>query len=343
MNRVGVLRCLAAAVLFGASTPAASLLAGDMPTLMLSGLLYLGAGLAVLPLVLHHRPSRAAMARSWRPLTGAVLFGGAIGPALLVAGLTRTSAATASLSLNLELVATVALATLFFREHLGGRLLAGASAILAAGVILVWQPGAELSVGALFVAGACLCWGLDNNLTAGIDQVAPAHITFLKGAVAGVASLLLGLLLSGSAGVGFAEVGGALVVGGFGYGLSITLWVQGARDLGAARAQIIFATAPFVGAVISWVLLSDAVTAAQLAGTALAAGGVWLALRSSHEHGHEHLPMRHDHEHRHDDGHHDHHHAGGFTGRHSHPHEHHQLVHAHSHVPDLHHRHDHES
>lgn len=341
MGRTGVLRCLAAAVLFGASTPAASLLAGDMPTLVLAGLLYVGAALAVLPVVARRPPSASALRRSWRPLAAAVVAGGALGPALLVAGLARTPAASASLLLNLELVATIALAGLFFHEHLGGRILAGGGLILTAGVLLVWQPGAELTFGAVLVAGACMCWGLDNNLTARIDQVAPEHITFLKGAVAGTANLILGIVIASTAGIRVSQVCWALVIGGLGYGVSITLWVRGARDLGAARGQVIFAAAPFVGAVISWVALGNSVTVVQVLAMLLAAGGVWLSLDSAHEHRHAHAPTEHEHEHVHDDAHHDHVHADGFAGRHSHPHEHPRLVHAHPHVPDLHHRHEH--
>jgi drug/metabolite transporter (DMT)-like permease len=316
-------------------------LAGDVPTLVLAGLLYVGAALAVLPFVVRHPPERAALRRSWPPLSVAVLVGGALGPALLVAGLERTSAATASLMLNVELVATIALAGAFFHEHLGRRVLAGVGLVAAAGVLLVWQPGVEVTVGALLVAGACVCWALDNNLTARIDQVAPEHITFLKGAVAGSANVVLGLVVASAAGIHPAQVVSAIVIGALGYGLSITLWVRGARDLGAARGQVLFAVAPFVGAVISWIVLGNPVQAIELVAMALAGAGVWLSLDSAHEHRHAHPPVRHDHEHVHDDAHHDHTHADGFAGRHAHAHEHDRLVHAHPHLPDLHHRHEH--
>lgn len=339
-------RCLAAAVLFGASTPAASLLAGDMPTLMLAGLLYLGAAIAVVPFAVTHPPSWPGVRTGWAPLAVAVVVGGAIGPALLVGGLGRTPAATASLLLNFELVATIALAAVFFREHLGRRVIAGAALILIAGGLLVWPPGAQLTFGAVLVVGACACWGLDNNLTARIDNGAPEHITLLKGAVAGTANLTLGLILASTAGVRAGQVLAALAIGAVGYGVSITLWVRGARDLGAARGQMIFAVAPFVGAAISWTVLGNAVSGLQIAAVAVAGAGVWLSFDSAHEHRHAHQPMAHDHEHLHvadhDDGHHAHEHPDGFTGRHSHPHGHDRLVHAHPHLPDLHHRHDHD-
>jgi len=265
--RLGALRCLAAAILFGASAPAASVLAGDMPTLVLAGLLYVGAALAVLPTVARNRPTTAALRAGGSHLVLAVVFGGTIGPALLVAGLERISAATASLLLNFELVATVALAALVFGEHLGRRLL--------------------------------------------------------------VAAALVG-------------VAAALLIGALGYGVSITLWVKCARDLGAARGQVIFATAPFVGAVLSWTLLGESLTAVQALSVPLAAIGVGLSLRTAHDHVHRHLPVEHEHEHSHDDGHHDHHHThAGPARRHVHRHRHESVEHAHPHVPDLHHVHSH--
>jgi drug/metabolite transporter (DMT)-like permease len=367
MNRVGVVRCLLAAVLFGATAPLASELAGSVPAFTLAGLLYLGAALAALPTTARHPPSPAALRAEWRPAAVAVVVGGAVGPVLLVAGLARTDAATASILLNTELAATVLLAAVLFREHLGARMWWSAGLITAAGVLLAWQPGASLDVGAILIVAACFAWGLDNGVTAQIQQLAPEHVVALKGVIAGGASLAIGLATMGwGTSTTAGDVVAALAIGAAGYGLSITLWVKGARDLGAARGQVIFATAPFIGAAIAWSVLGEAVATLQVVAAGIAALGVVVSLRSDHEHEHRHLAMVHDHEHVHDDGHHDHAHTAqdltdhehdgqdltdhehdgqpdrdAVTGRHAHPHVHRSLVHAHPHVPDLHHRHDH--
>lgn len=342
MSRAGVVRCLLAAVLFGATAPAASELAGSVPMFTLAGLLYLGAAVAVLPAVARRPPSRPALVREWRPALVAVVAGGAVGPVLLVAGLARTDAASASILLNTELPATIVLAALVFREHLGRRLLWSAALITLAGAVLTWEPGATVDVGAVLIVAACACWGLDNGVTARIEHLAPEHVVALKGVVAGGANLAIGLLVSGwGASTRVGEAVAALAIGAAGYGASITLWVKGARDLGAARGQVIFATAPFIGAAIAWAVLGEEVASLQLVAVVLAAVGVAVALGSDHHHDHRHEPVAHEHEHVHDDQHHEHVHADGFTGRHSHPHEHPRLVHAHPHVPDLHHRHDH--
>ena len=281
------------------------------------------------------------MRAGWRLTTVAVVFGGALGPALLMAGLARVSAATASLLLNFELVATLAIAGLVFREHLGRRLVGAASLVAAAGFLLVWQPGSAFDVGGLLVIGACVCWGVDNSVTARIDQVSPEQITFAKGAVAGTANLVLGLAFAATWHVGGRQVVAALLIGVLGYGLSITLWVKGARDLGAARGQVIFAAAPFVGALISWTILGESVSLAQLIAVPIAAAGIALSLRTAHAHSHQHNAVEHEHEHTHDDLHHDHVHDDRVVGRHSHRHRHDAIDHVHSHVPDLHHSHRH--
>lgn len=341
MTRTAVLRCAVAAVLFGASAPAASTLAADLSPFTLAGLLYLGAALVVLPTSVRERPSAVVLRAGARPLLIAVIAGGAIGPVLLMAGLARTSASSASLLLNLELAATVLLAATVFREHLGARVIASAGIVTLSGVVLVWEPGAAINLGGLLIVGACLCWGLDNSVTALIDQIRPEQVTFAKGAVAGTANLAIGLLLIGAGDITATQVVAALVIGALGYGVSITWWVRGARDLGAARAQVIFASAPFIGAAIAWVVLGESVQLAQLIAIPIALSGISLSFRSSHEHQHNHIPMDHEHEHRHDDGHHDHEHPDGFQGRHVHRHQHTAAIHTHPHVPDLHHRHPH--
>ena len=338
--RRGIVQCGVAALLFGASTPFAAQLAREMNPFTLAGLLYLGAALAVIPASLRHRPDAVSVRRGRGRLTIAVVLGGAIGPVLLATGLRHTSAASASLLLNLELVFTVVLAAVVFREHIGPRVAIGAG-LVAAGSVVVGGSGStpDFRIGALLISAACVCWAIDNGVTADLDELAPAHITLAKGLVAGGANTFIGLGVSPMPPL--PSIGAALLIGVFGYGISITMWVAGARDLGAARAQVIFATAPFLGAIVAWTLFGDAVTVPAIVALVVAAIGVGLVTRSDHGHLHTHPAVEHDHEHTHDDGHHDHEHADGFRGRHQHGHIHAAREHTHAHVPDLHHRHDH--
>ncbi|MEN9504848.1 MAG: hypothetical protein RI958_774 [Actinomycetota bacterium] len=339
----GVTSCALAATLFGASTPAASVLARDVPPLVLAGLLYLGAAAGVAPWFLRIRPRREALRQGAPMIAVAIVAGGVFGPAFLVAGLVDTPASTASLLLNSELVFTVVVAATIFREHLGPRMIVAALLVAVATSLLVWQPGDPFGWRGLLIVGACVCWAIDNGATARIDQVSPHHVTFVKGAVAGSVNLVLGLVVSGAAELDVSSAVWALVVGAAGYGASITLWVRGAQQLGAARAQVIFATGPFVGAALSWALLGDTLRPVHLIATVMAAIGVGVSLGSAHGHAHRHVETVHDHRHRHDDGHHDH---AGDDARahdtaieHSHVHRHHADLHDHAHVPDLHHQH----
>jgi len=307
---------------------------------MLAGLLYLGAAVAVAPIAARKRAAPVALRRGLRRLTVAVVAGGFLGPLLLTAGLARTPAATASLLLNLELVATTVLAAVLFREHIGRRVGTGTVAVVAAGAVLAWNGSPEPRFGALLIAGACVCWGLDNCVTADLDEIAPEHITVAKGVIAGGTNVLLAAVL-GAAMPSIGVLLGALVIGAFGYGASITLWVAGARDIGAARGQLVFASAPFVGVAVAWVALGDPIRVAEVLALGLAGFGVSRVLGSHHLHEHLHDAIEHDHEHVHDDGHHDHGHDPYQPARHAHRHRHEPLRHAHPHVPDLHHRHAH--
>lgn len=336
-NRTGIIRCSIAAALFGISAPLASRLTDDMGAFTLAGLLYLGAAVAVLPAIVRNPPSASAMRSSAANLAGAVVLGGAIGPVLLAAGLGAVPPATSSLLLNLELVFTTIVAGLIFREHIGRHVVTGTMLVVSGGIVLGWSGSPEFRWGAVLIAGACLCWAFDNSITAALDHLAPAHITFVKGVIAGGVNITIGLLSTDAPAL--APTWWALVIGAFGYGASITLWVTGARDLGAARGQLVFATAPFIGALVAWVVLTDPVTVREVIAFTVGVLGVGFVLRSGHEHEHEHLAMEHEHEHEHDEHH--RHHGDADPARHTHVHAHEPLVHSHPHVPDLHHRHTH--
>lgn len=340
--RGAVLAGLAAALLFGAAAPLLKPLGERLPPLLLAGLLYAGAALAMAPAAWRHAHRAALDARNARRLAGAVLAGGVLAPVLMLLALRFASAAAVALLLSLEVAATALLGALVFRDPLGRRGWLGVAAAVAAGALLAWGGGVPGTIAALLVGAACLGWALDNHLTALIDALPPAGTTFAKGAVAGAANLLLAACLT-PAWPSLADAGAALAVGGACYGASIALFVFAAQRLGAVRAQALFATAPFWGVALSAALLGDRVTVAAGAAMALAATAAVLILRDQHAHPHRHEALAHAHRHRHDDGHHDHAHPDlPADAEHTHPHVHVALEHRHRHVPDLHHRHRHQ-
>lgn len=343
----GILLALASAALFGASTPFAKLLLGSVDPWLMAGLLYLGAGLGLAVLhvsrgVLRLPVIEAPLRQSDVPWLGAVILtGGVLGPLLLMLGLAHTEAAAASLLLNLEGLATMGLAWVVFREYVDRRLLLGAFAILAGAALLSWQGGASFQWSGLLIAGACLCWGIDNNLTRKLSSSDPVQIAMLKGLVAGTVNLILAVWQGAtlpSTGIVLA-VG---VVGLLGYGVSLALFVLGLRYLGAARTGAYFSLAPFVGAILAIPMLGESLSVQLIVAGCLMGFGLWLHLAEQHEHEHAHELLEHEHRHRHD-VHHQHEHAPNDpTGEpHSHWHRHAPLVHRHPHYPDLHHRHGH--
>lgn len=341
---------LLSALLFGASTPLAKLLLRDIDPWMLAGLLYLGSGLglgAVKTLVRllgsGARTEAAIRGVGWKWLALATLSGGIIGPVLLMVGLAHTGATSAALLLNLEGVLTVLLAWFVFRENFDRRIALGMATIVAGGFVLTWGGRLILSavLGPVMIAGACLAWAVDNNLTRKVSQTDPVQIALLKGCVAGVVNVGIAFGL-GSALPPLAVLGAAVVVGFAGYGVSLVLFVVALRHIGTARTGAYFSLAPFFGGLVAVLLLREPVTGQIVAAGSLMALGVWLHLTERHEHEHGHEEMAHEHRHVHDQ-HHQHVHDGTepLGEPHSHWHVHARLRHTHTHFPDIHHRHEH--
>ena len=348
-GRRAIVLALGAAALFGLSAPAGKLLLARIDPWLLAGLLYAGSGLGLGLLLLVRRSLARAMSETpirrsdWPWLAGAIVAGGGIGPVLLMFGLAAGRASDAALLLNLEGVFTAVLAWFVFREHFDRRIAAGMAAIAAGALLLAWDGarGFTLHWGALLVAGACLAWALDNNLTRRVSAADPVQIAALKGGTAGAVNVALALVQ----GARVPEAGavlGAAILGLLSYGLSLVLFIIALRHLGSGRTGAYFSTAPFIGALAGIVTLGEPVTLQLLAAAALMMLGVALHVSERHAHEHLHEPFEHEHVHRHDE-HHRHEHAPGTPPGepHSHPHVHAALRHHHPHYPDIHHRHGH--
>jgi drug/metabolite transporter (DMT)-like permease len=336
-----------AAILFGLSTPLSKILLGSMPPILLAALLYLGSGIGlwIIYLATHRQTTEAPLVRKDAPwLAGAVVFGGASGPVLLMLGLSATPASSASLLLNLEGVFTALLAWFLFHENFDTRIALGMLSIIAGGLLLSWQGkmSTTLPVGALAIIGACLCWAIDNNLTQKVSVSNPLQIAAIKGSVAGSVNLAIALGMRATLPSPL-TLAGALIVGLIGYGVSLACFVLALRHIGTARTGAYFSLAPFVGAGVSLMLFREAVTPLFAGAAALMGIGVWLHLTERHEHTHTHEPLAHSHPHVHDE-HHQHQHEPGMdtTEPHTHWHVHEPLTHRHPHFPDIHHRHVHE-
>jgi len=343
----GALCGLGDAALFGASTPISKILLTATGPLLLAALLYLGAGVAVTMVGLLPGEWGAREARIRRSdlgwLSGIVLLGGIIGPVLMLYGLSRVCAVVGSLLLNLEAPFTMLLATLLFREHLGRRAAVAATVIVSSATLMSHRPG-ELSAdwrGVLSIAGACLCWALDNNFTQHLSLRNPIAVVRIKALTAGTGTLLIAIGM-GARLPGPAVIAAALALGAVAYGISIVLDLYALRFLGSAREAALFATSPFIGALLAVPVLGERLGRSDLLAMGLMAVGVLVLVRERHGHVHSHEVVEHDHLHVHDEHHqHDHGMPGLIVEPHAHPHREGRLTHDHPHVPDLHHRHKH--
>jgi drug/metabolite transporter (DMT)-like permease len=348
-----IFQALLAALFFGASAPFAKLLLGEIDPILLAALLYLGSGLGLLVVRAVQQvrgPSVGTEARLkntdllW--LAGAILAGGIAAPIILLYSLRNTPAATASLLLNFEAVATTLIATFAFKEYVSRRAWGAIVAITLASILLSINPNSEwgLSVGAAGILAACALWGIDNNLTRNIAARNPLTIVTIKGLAAGACSLVLAMAL-GSRLPGWTTLLGAMILGSLSYGLSNALFIRAMRGLGAARTSALFGTAPLAGIGQSFLFLREGTSLMLWLAIPLVIAGTVLLVSENHSHRHLHEVIIHEHPHSHDDEQHKHDHTASelHAGSHSHPHEHTRYEHEHLHMPDIDHRHTHEA
>jgi len=335
---------LLAAALFGVSAPVNKLLLPSLSPLWLASLLYLGAGagLSLVRALRRGRGAEAPLGRTDVPaLLGVVLLGGVAGPVLLLLGLSRVTGVAGSLLLNLEGPLTIGLAVVFLGEHLTRREGLGAALVFCGAAALGLSPekGTSDFLGMAMVALACACWAVDNNLSQRLSLKDPVAVVRLKGLLAGAINLPLAFAF-GQKAPGLRSVGAALVLGAFSYGVSVVLSLRSVRVLGAARGAALFASAPFLGALASVVLLGERLGLREVFPMAAMVAGVALLATARHGHLHTHESLVHEHLHVHDE-HHQHPHEGPVSEPHSHEHRHDAITHDHPHASDLHHRHPH--
>lgn len=348
LQRYAFLALLAAA-LFGASAPLAKVLVAGIGPFSLAGLLYLGSGVGLLGVwvVRRHRDRgaerEAPLVRRDIPwLAGAVVSGGIAAPVLLLWGLSGTSASSASLLLSTEGVLTTLIAALVFREAVDARVWIASILLLAAGALLAYRPGATFGVSlhAIAVVGACVLWGVDNNLTRPISGGDPVVLGMVKGLMAGAVNLALGTMAA-EVWPRLDYVIAAMALGSLSYGASLLFYILALRHLGSARTAAHFGTAPFIGAVLSIAFLHEPMTGTLLIAFFLMLASTWLILSERHAHSHVHDVLEHTHRHTHDAHHQHEHESGEGPEPHVHSHRHEAQSHSHPHLPDLHHRHRH--
>jgi drug/metabolite transporter (DMT)-like permease len=334
---------IAAAALFGFTTPLVKHFGVHAGPFATATLLYAGAALgAGLP---RRRPDEPSITRAQAPRVALVaFFGAAVAPAALAWGLQRSGALAGSLLLNLEALFTVVLAAVIYREPIARRVAVACFLMLAAGGLLALrtQGGGSSTVwGLVALVIATLSWGIDNTLTRPLSDFDPRAVVFWKATLGAGLSAVVAFIVRDAWPEPLALVSLA-ACGASGYGLSLRLYLRAQRALGAARTGSLFALAPFLGAVVAFALGDR--SSVELIGLAsvLFGAAAYLHVTEQHHHRHRHEQLDHEHAHTHDDGHHNHGHDPPVVGSHTHAHHHEPLQHDHAHGSDLHHRHRHD-
>jgi len=284
---IAVLYAILAAIFYGFGTPLSKMLLQHLSPYLMSSLLYFGAGIGMLIVVLASRSERTPRIvnefkkKDVKYIILMILLD-IIAPILLMVGLTQTNASTASLLNNFEIVFTSVIAMVFFKEFVGRKMWIAIALIVFAGAILSFEDftGFHISIGALFVLGATLSWGLENNCTRMLSEGNPLHVVVMKGFGAGLGALLIAIGLNQVSALWY-YVLLAMLLGFFSYGLSLYFYISAQRHLGAARTSAFYAIAPFVGTILSFVILSEALSLAFGIAFVLMIFGTYLLIKEN--------------------------------------------------------------
>lgn len=279
----GIFLAILAAALYAINSPLSKILLNYMPSTLMAGFLYIGAGLGMILIAFmrklkHTESKEAKLSRKELPYTVAMILLDIAAPICLLFGLKSTSASNASLLNNFEIVATALVALIIFKEKISLRLWLGIIFVTISCAVLSVDDISDLkfSYGSLFILLACVCWGIENNCTGKISSKDPLQIVLLKGIFSGLGSIIIGLCCGERITVLW-SVFAVLGVGFVAYGLSIFFYVHAQRLIGAARTGAYYAIAPFIGTLLSVIILSEKNDIAYFTALGLMAIGAWLS------------------------------------------------------------------
>ena len=278
----GILLAILAAGLYAINSPFSKLLLEYVPSTLMAGILYIGAGLCMCVIALIRKVRKTErteekITTADLPYTLAMIVLDIAAPIFLLLGLSLTTAANASLLNNFEIVATAIIALMIFKEKISPRLWLGILFVTLSCALLSFEDISSLkfSYGSLFIILACVCWGIENNCTRRLSSKDPLEIVLLKGIFSGFGSLVIGLCL-GEKITHIWSIFAVLLVGVVAYGLSIFLYVYAQRMLGAARTSAYYAIAPFIGTFLSLVIFMDVPKYTYFIALGLMIIGAWL-------------------------------------------------------------------
>lgn len=281
-NGIGIALAILAAALYAINSPFSKLLLEYMPSTLMAGFLYLGAGLGMGVIALFRKLNKRErteekITRADLPYTLAMIVLDIAAPIFLLLGLSSTSAANASLLNNFEIVATSLIALMIFKERISKRLWLGIGFVVTSCAILSFEDISSLrfSFGSLFILLACICWGVENNCTRRLSAKDPLEIVLLKGIFSGLGSVIIGFVVGERVTHPWSIIA-ILLVGCVAYGFSIFVYVYAQRLLGAARTSAYYAIAPFIGVLLSLIIFKEIPPYTFFIALLLMAVGAWL-------------------------------------------------------------------
>lgn len=315
---IAIFFSLLAAVLYAINIPVSKILLQNIEPVFMASFLYFGAGLGMLLYltISANKKEVAKLTKKDLPYTIGMIVLDIAAPICLMIGLSNTNSANASLLNNFEIVATSLIALLIFKERLSIKMWLAILLITFSSIVLSLDgiESLQLSHGSFYIILACVCWGLENNCTRMLSSKNTTQIVVLKGIFSGLGSFIVALIMKEQL-PSFMYIIYALVLGYVTYGLSIFFYVKAQSILGASKTSAYYAMAPFVGALLSFAILREALSQTYLlALTVMVIGTIFVILDTLlikhrhlhihaviHTHGgstHEHL-IEHEHNHHH--------------------------------------------
>lgn len=346
-KRTAVVYAILAALLFGIGTPLSKLLVDYIPPAYLASFLYIGAGIGMGILLLVKKinlsPSlEANVSKEDSPQIIIMIVLDIAAPILLMYAVASTTASNVSLLNNFEIAATALIAFFVFHEGIGKKMWYAIILILIGCLLLSFEDinSLHFSFGSALVLLACVCWGFENNMTKKLSCKNPVQIVAIKGFGSGFGALFIALTIADLQ-WNLLLVFLGLLLGFCSYGLSIYFYIRAQRILGATLTSAYYAAAPFIGVILSFVLLHESLNWMFALALFIMLVGSYIAVSDNHTHEHIHEALTHNHRHSHNDNHHFHDHDDACDSEHSHIHTHCLIEHAHEHLPDSQHTHLH--
>ena len=280
----GYIGAIASAVLFGISSTLNKIALENVNPLIVAGIIYFLGGVFLFGIhlsPLHRRiltlfetPTETETKISGKDygiLVVVVLCGSIIAPFMLLHGLNETTAFNASLLLNTEPLFTVLIAFIFLKER-GTKKDYFGILLLLLGALFLTTDGefqklalTTQTTGNLLIVGACLFWGIDNNLSRFLSKKRDiVMLTGMKCFIGGFALLVMAIFLKVSFYVPLTSIPYLLSVGALSIAFSILLFFFALREIGSIRTGVLFSTSSLFGAFFAFAILREPFSFKQL-------------------------------------------------------------------------------